>query len=425
MNQALAPIAALLLSVSILLTGQGLQGVLVPVRASIESFSTVSIGAMGAVYFIGFTLGCLRGVQLVQRVGHVRVFLAMTALASSLPLIHSLVIDSVIWLFLRFLTGFCFALLYVVIESWLNEVASNDNRGLIFSTYSLVSLAVLGLGQMLLLFDDPAGTELFIIASVLVSLGAIPIALSRSRTPEEPVDIKVDLPHLFRIAPSGAAGCLAAGCANGAFWGLGPVYASNLGGTGLAATFMTAAVIGGAVAQWPIGILSDYAGRRKLIGVLGIGLGAIGLAIFVGSTALATTTALVLAAAWGALAFPLYTVAVAYANDHASPAEFVMMSSGLLLLYGIGASIGPFIATAMISDTMPAGLFLFTSLVHVGLVVFIVGRYLVSGEAAEQSISYRDALSFTQTASPFYEEECEQEAEAEAEAKARAASAGE
>jgi len=121
MRRALAPVAALLLGVSILLTGQGLQGTLLPVRATLEGFSTVAIGVMGGAYFFGFTVGCLRGGELIKRVGHIRVFLAMTALASASPLLHGLVLYEWVWTFLRMLTGFCFAVLYIVIESWLNE----------------------------------------------------------------------------------------------------------------------------------------------------------------------------------------------------------------------------------------------------------------------------------------------------------------
>ncbi|HZW60145.1 MAG TPA: MFS transporter, partial [Woeseiaceae bacterium] len=129
MKTALMPVAALLFGVSLLLTGQGLQGTLLPVRASLEAFPALSIGLIGAAYFFGFTLGCLRGGMLVARVGHVRVFAAMTALASAVPLLHGIIVDPLVWSGFRFLTGFCFAVLYVVIESWLNELSSNEHRG--------------------------------------------------------------------------------------------------------------------------------------------------------------------------------------------------------------------------------------------------------------------------------------------------------
>ena len=239
MRNALAPVATLLVGVSILLTGLGLQGTLLPVRASLEAFSTFSIGVMGAAYFLGFTLGCLKGGELVKNVGHVRVFLAMTALGSAAPLIHGMVLNPVAWSLLRFLTGFCFAVLFVVIESWLNERSSNEDRGIVFSTYVMITLTVMAAGQMMTLLYDPSGLQLFVIASVLVSLGAVPVALSKSQTPEQPQEVEVDLRRLFRISPAGTVGCFAHGVANGAFWALAPVFTAGDGDDAVVRLFKT------------------------------------------------------------------------------------------------------------------------------------------------------------------------------------------
>ncbi|MBT8099479.1 MAG: MFS transporter, partial [Gammaproteobacteria bacterium] len=266
MKNALAPVAALLIGVAILLAGLGLQGTLLPVRASLEAFSTLSIGIMGASYFFGFTVGCLKGGELVKSVGHVRVYLGMTALGSAAPLIHGLILDPVAWSLLRFLTGFCFAVLFLVIESWLNERSSNDNRAVVFSTYVMITLTVMAAGQMMTLLYNPSGLELFIVASVLVSLGALPVALSTSETPQQPQDTDVDLPRLFRISPAGAIGCLATGLANGAFWALAPVFTAGVSSNpDLAAWFMSSTVLGGAMAQWPLGVMSDKLGRRRAL----------------------------------------------------------------------------------------------------------------------------------------------------------------
>lgn len=249
MRNALAPVATLLVGVSILLAGLGLQGTLLPVRASLEAFSTFSIGVIGAAYFLGFTAGCLKGGELVKSVGHVRVFLAMTALGSAAPLVHGLLLDPVAWVLLRFLTGFCFAVLFVVIESWLNERSSNEDRGIVFSTYVMITLTVMAGGQMMTLMYDPNGLELFLIASVLVSIGAVPVALSKSQTPEQPHEVDVNLKRLFRISPAGSFACLAIGLANGAFWSLAPVFTAGVSSDpSLAAWFMSSTVVGGAAA---------------------------------------------------------------------------------------------------------------------------------------------------------------------------------
>ena len=406
MIKALAPVVALLISVSILLTGQGLQGTLLPVRASLEDFSTVSIGAMGAAYFFGFTIGCLRGGELMRRVGHVRVFLAMSALASAAPLLHGLIIQPIVWGSLRMLTGFCFAVLYVVIESWLNERASNENRGIIFSTYAMITLTVMAAGQMMTLLYEPTGLQLFVIASVLVSIGAVPVALSTSPTPEQPLAVAVDVRRLFKISPSGTIACLVAGLANGSFWGLAAVFAASLSNDiSLAAWFMTAVVIGGAIGQWPLGMLSDVAGRRKVLIAVSVAGASVGIALFLLAPNLDSVSTILLGACWGGLAFPLYTIAVAYTNDFAEPGEYVTVSSGLLLMYGIGATIGPFLASALMTLQQPSGLFLFTAMVHLTLIMYVMIRFIRRRTQAKRQVSFGDALSAAQTASQVFEED--------------------
>jgi MFS family permease len=415
MKHALAPVAALLIGVSILLTGQGLQGTLLPVRAALEEFSTLWIGVMGAAYFFGFTLGCLRGGELVRRVGHVRVFLAMTALGSAAPLVHGLFLSPVGWALLRMISGFCFAVLYVVIESWLNEASTNENRGAVFSVYAMISLTVLAAGQMMTLLYDPFGLQLFAIASVLVSLGALPVALSTAPPPAIPQSVQLDLRRLFRISPAATIGCLATGLANGAFWSLAPVFAVSIGGDpSLPAWFMTASVVGGALLQWPLGYLSDKIGRRKII-IASAAVGVVVAVAFVGSfDNLNPVTACVAGLMWGSVAFPLYAIAVAHANDFAETDDYVMISSGLLLMYGVGAIAGPFIASTIMTWSNAAGLYAFTSIVHLSLVAFVAYRMLRRESAPEEArMAFGDALATAHTASQVYEEEIHSQANEE------------
>ena len=415
MKTALASVASLLLGVSILLTGQGLQGILLPVRAGIEEFSTIAIGVMGAAYFLGFTLGCVKGGELVKNVGHVRVFAAMTALASASPLLHGLLLEPWVWTLLRAITGFCFAVLYVVIESWLNEQATNENRGIIFSTYVMITLTMLAAGQMMTLLYDPKDMQLFAIASVLVSLAAMPVVLSRSPSPAIPSHVDVNIRRLFEISPAGAIGCLASGLANGPFWALAPLFASGISdGLSLASWFMTAAVIGGAVAQWPIGHLSDKLGRRKVMAAMGIAGAVLGLFLFV-SGMTSFVGLIVFSAAWGFVAFPIYSIAVAHANDNADPEDYVMVSAGLLLMYGAGAIVGPFLASMLMTLVGVSALYAYTGTIHLLLMLYVIARMARRASRPEEHhIPFTDAMATAHTASHVYEEEIQQQAEDEA-----------
>ncbi len=390
---------------AILLAGQGLQSVLIPVRASLEHFSTIAIGLMGGAYFLGFTVGCLRGGDLVRRVGHVRVFAAMTAVASAAPLLHGLWTVVWAWAVLRIVSGYCFAVLYVVIESWLNEHATNETRGTVFSAYVLITLTLLAVGQQMLLLYDPHRMALFAIASALVSLAAVPVVLSSSATPQQPETIRVDIPHLYGLSPAGITGSLAAGLAAGTFWSLAPVFtAAQSSDVGLAAWFMTASVLGGAVGQWPLGRWSDRVDRRLVLGVITFVAAATGAAMWLLAPQLSTSGIIVLAAVWGAVSFPMYSISAAHANDYAEPDEYVLVSAGLLLMYGVGAVVGPFVASAMMTSLSPASLYLFTGGVNVLFGVYLVFRTLRHAPPSDRA-QFTDALASVQTASSVYEEE--------------------
>lgn len=407
MIRALAPVASLLLGVAILLAGQGLQSTLVPLRANLEEFSTIGIGLMGGAYFLGFTIGCLRGITLVQKLGHVRVFAAMAAIASAAPLILALFVNVWAWWLLRLVTGFCFAILYVVIESWLNEKSSNENRGLVFSAYTFISMTLMAVGQQLLQFHDPKGLTLFAIASVLVSLAAVPVVMSTSMTPKYSDVVKLDLRRLFAISRTGTMACLASGMANGAFWALAPVFTSGVSSeVALAASFMTAAVIGGAAGQWPLGYWSDRTDRRIVMAAVAIIAACIGLAMGLVYDGLGLTSLVLLSAAWGATAFPLYSIAVAHSNDYAEPGEYVMVSSGLLLMYGIGAIVGPFLAGAGMTLFSKSSLYLYTTIIHVLIFVYVLSRIPRRASVGkDKHVPFSEALTAVQTASQIYEEE--------------------
>jgi MFS family permease len=399
MIRAITPIAALLIGVAILLVGQGLQGTLLPVRATLEDFSNFAIGAFGATYFLGFAIGCWWGPRLVQRVGHVRVFAAMTALASSAPLLHGLWIDLPAWIVLRFVSGFCFAALYVVIESWLNETATNQNRGSVFSAYVLINMTMLGVGQQMLLLDDPALMSLFALSSVLVSLAALPVVLSTAPSPRTVEVVEIDLPRLYRTSPAGMLGSLAAGFANGSFWSLAPVFTMAWSqDVALTAWFMTAAVIGGATSQWPLGAWSDRIDRRYVLALCAGFAVAVAACILMFAERLTPGAIVLLGGLWGAAAFPVYSISVAHSNDHAAEHEFVVVSSGLLLMYGIGAVIGPLLASGLMQAIGARGLYAFTGSIHIILVVYLfIRRFRRSPAAEAEQVAFTEALTAAHT----------------------------
>ncbi|PWJ82241.1 putative MFS family arabinose efflux permease [Pseudaminobacter salicylatoxidans] len=386
--KALLPtVSALLFSVAILITGNGLQWTLIPVRASLELFDPLEIGLLGSSYYLGFALGCLLGGHVIQRVGHIRAFTALTAVASTVVMIHALTSSPAVWWGLRAVTGFCFAGLYLVIESWLNERASNDNRGMVMGIYTMINLSVTIVGQMMLALGNPADFLLFALASILISLAAVPVALTASRPPARLLQSRLRPVKLYSRSPVGVVGVLLAGVATGAFWSLGPAYVIAFGAdTAEVAIFMSIAVLGGALVQWPLGRLSDRCDRRIVVlGLCGVGvLAALTLALINIEDRVAIS---VLVAAFGASALPLYAISAAHAFDHINAEDTVETSSGLLLANGLGAIAGPVAAASLMGPAGPGGLFLATAGAHLLLASFVSWRIRTSAPVPREERS--------------------------------------
>lgn len=385
----LLSVAALLVSVAFLITGNGLQMMLLPLRGDAEGFSAVQIGFMGSGYYLGFVLGCLGTPLLLRRARHVRTFAALVSIASAVALGYPMLVDAWLWALLRLITGFCLAGLYLIVESWINDRATSETRGALISIYVAINYIVTALGQMTATLFESSSFALFSIASILVSVAAVPLALSRSPEPRPPELVRFRPLYLLRLSPAGTVSIFLIGLACGAFWSLGPVLANaRSANVTSAALFMSVAVLGGALAQWPIGRLSDSLDRRHvLIGVTGAAALA---SLVIGMLPDLGGPWLVFAFIFGATLLPSYAVASAHVFDFAERAHFVEVSAGLLLLYGLGSTIGPALAALCMQWLGPTGLLVFIALIQLVLIAFVAQRMTrrqAPSEADKQSFN--------------------------------------
>lgn len=361
----LRPVIALLVSAAILLMGNGLLSVLGPVRAAAEHFTRLDIGIMGSVHFAGLMLGCLIWPQVVARVGHIRAFAALTAIAAITPLLQAIWPTPWMWWGLRGLNGLAFAGLFMVIESWLTGASTPDTRGRVLAVYTMVNLTVVTVGMQLIGLANPGGFELFSAVAILYSLAAVPVALAPQTAPPPPRVAKLRLGWLFTVSPAAVIGCFFTGMANSSFWTLSPLYAQGAGlSLSEVALFLTAAVLSGAVSQWPVGRLSDRLGRRTVAIAVCFVAAAAGLALYAMSTVGSKLAVLALAGLYGAMAFAVYTLCVAHANDLVHKKRAVEVSSGLLLTFSIGAILGPLVASAMMQTLGHGAMFLHSAMAH-------------------------------------------------------------
>lgn len=354
---AIAATWPLLLGMGILMLGAGLQGSLLGLRATLENFPTPVIGAIMSCYYIGYLGGTVIAPRLVLKVGHIRVFAALAAIASAAVLVQGAWVHPVTWAIMRLLTGLCFAGIYVVAESWLNDRASRDNRGRLFATYMLVLYVGLGAAQFLLTLDDPRTTALFMLSSVLMSLAMVPIVISAQQTPERPVPRDVKYRELYRNSPLGVVAVIVSGFVSAIMFSMGPVFARLSGfSTAGVAAFMAVSILAGTLTQYPIGQLSDRMDRRNVIGAVCAltTLTAASLAIFPN---MPHPVFLLLTAVFCGFVLTLYSLAVSHVNDQLEPSEMVAASSALLLLNGMGAAVGPILAGTLIGALGPQAYF--------------------------------------------------------------------
>ena len=338
---------ALFIGMGFIMLGNGLQATLIGVRASMEGFGTTVTGLVMSGYFLGLVAGCKIIPKAVGRVGHIRTFGALASLASISILVHVIFVYPWLWWMMRLITGFAYAGLFIVAESWINEMADNGSRGKLLSVYMLVSLGGLAGGQALLNLYSPSGFELFVLVSLLISLAVIPILMSVSRAPQFDTMESISIAQLYQVSPLGVSGMFVSGLTYGAFFGMGAVYASDIGlSVKDISVYMGSLILGGFLFQYPLGWLSDNFGPIKVIFLSSLTGAAI---CFTAMMSLAEGIVLYLTAAViGGFAMPLYSLCSVHTNNYLTPTQMVVASGTLVLLSALGASIGsPLTAFAM------------------------------------------------------------------------------
>lgn len=378
---------ALLLGMGLLLLGNGLQGSLLGVRAAEESFGSTVTGIVMSGYFVGFLIGSQIAPRTIRRVGHLRVFAAVASLASIAILVQSLFVTPAVWALMRILTGYCLASAYIVTESWLNDRVTNEHRGGLLSVYMIVSYFGMGGGQLLLNTGDPAAHDLFILVSVLISFAAIPILFSLTPQPVQDAPERLGARALYAISPLGIFGSFATGILQGAVFGMGAVYGHTAGlSVGQIAVFMFVLIAGPALAQWPLGKLSDRMDRRRVITGLAA-FGAVASLIAVVATGFWPRTLIYIAAGIGVGPMLLYSLCIAYTNDHLRTEQMVAASSTLILVFGVGATLGPSTAGVLMDAFGATGFLWLLGGVQTAVVAFALYRMRITetGPVEEQS----------------------------------------
>jgi MFS family permease len=384
-------ISSLLFGFCIVLVGVSLLATSLGVRASVENFSDAVTGLIMAGYFIGFIVGSFACPHIIRRIGHIRSFTVFAATAAAAAYSHDIFVYPLAWFALRLVTGISIVGLYIIIESWINASIPNAQRGRIFAIYMTLTLLAVSAGPYLILVKQGFS---FGIAAMLLTLGLLPIALTRVVEPIRIASAHFNIKGLYRTSPLGLAGATMAGFANGAFFAMGAVFAHKIGMPATQiALFMSVLVLGGATLQWPLGRLSDRGDRRVMLIAVAFTAALLASIAYL-LEEISHSLMLISIFAYGGMTFAIYPLSVAHVNDRLTSGEVLEATQGILLTYGIGAIGGPIVAGVAMDLFGPKSLLLFFAISYV-----LMGFYALHRKGATAAVIEEEKTGFVPMAS--------------------------
>ncbi len=390
--QTYLSVSAIILSMVSAAAAGGLTGTFVPIRLGAADLATAQVGTVVTTFALGGLFGCTLGGRVVRRVGHIRAFAAYASICVTVVLLLSWQIGLASWIPLRFIHGFCSNAMFMVAQSWLNECTPNAMRGRVMAFFYVSFTLAYGGGALVLAYIDPMTMAPFMIAGVLYALAVVPIATTLTPSPAKPERITVDLRRSYRLSPVGLIGAFVSGALGMTLQGVGPIYGTLLGlAPATIAILMACTQAGNLVIQWPLGLLSDRIDRRWVIVAATGALFVISL-LLLGQTGGTLILLILLFAAFGGCAESLYSISTAHANDHAEAGDYVMMSSTLLMVWSLGATMGPIIATSTMSLLGPNGLGLYFAIIGGAFGLFTLWRRSVRSQPTQEMQEHFIAL---------------------------------
>jgi len=365
----------LLLSTVFLLMGVGLLHTHIALQGRTLGFSVAMIGVLTSAYYAGFLVGTYTVPRLTHRIGHIRTFAFCTALVTLVVLVQALDPAYGVWLVLRVLQGLLLVGLYAIIESWLNAAADPAHRSSVFAIYMMVNLGASAAAQQFLRIRGE-GFVLFCVVAILFCTASLPVVATRQPQPHIRAVPQVQIGRLFRLAPTALVSALLSGLALGAFWGLLPLYAEARGlGVGGIGTYMSVAIAGGVVLQWPLGRFSDRIDRRLALSLISA-TAALAALINLFLPAAGGAAGMVAIFVFGGMSFTLYPIAVAHLVDYVRRDELLAASSTVLLVNGVGSAVGPLVAGALMNLLSPQLLFVWFAVLDGMLAAYAFYRFI-------------------------------------------------
>jgi len=395
-------VAPPLASTGLIMFGAGMLASLLPLRFSAMGLSAGMIGLLATAEALGFLVGCLHAHRIIASVGLERAYATFAGLKSVAILGLYFAASPPTIGVLRLLIGANAAGLAVVVESWLNALVPNAQRGRVLTVYVLVYGLFFGAGQLFGRNLNVRGPEFLFIAGISTTLALVPMVAIDVRAPVLPHRVTLQILMALRNSPVSVLACLLNGLILTAFMTVGPLFGERIGFDQRHIVVLMACVsLGSLFLQWPIGYLSDRVDR--LYALIGVGAAILGVAAVLVGASRGTPFLLlaILFASFGGLGESLYAVGVAHANDRAATSDYVALSSTLLFVWALGGVIGPTTGTIAIQLTGPGAFFVYVLVLTASFTTFAVWR--VSRRRRERIVETREEfLIYPQTSPEIY-----------------------
>ncbi|MEO1106609.1 MAG: MFS transporter [Pseudomonadota bacterium] len=366
--------AALFLSVILLQLSTGGVGPLDAISGITLNFTTEQIGLLGSAHFIGFFIGCWWAPRLMGSVGHSRAFAVCTALGAMGLIGHTLTENPYVWAALRIASGTCVAGCYTVIEAWLNAKVTNETRGRAMGTYRIADLGASLSAQLIIAVLPPASYVSYNLLAILCCASLLPLTLTRASQPQTPSAPRLRPKLAWACSPLAVAGVIVSALSSASFRMVGPVYGQEVGlSLDQIAFFLASFVLGGALAQYPLGWLADKYDRRWVLIWLSAAA-VLSCGVTMAASGAGTLGVMLAAGFFGLTTFPIFSLSSAHANDFATTEQRVELSAALMFWYALGAIASPYVSSTLIEQFGPGALFAFVAVGHLGLIGFGLAR---------------------------------------------------
>jgi len=377
--------AALFLSVILMQLSSGALGPLDALSGLALNFSRQEIGILGSAHFLGFFIGCWWAPRLMGSVGHSRAFAAFTAAGAIGLIAHMMIVNPTAWAIMRIASGLCVAGCYTVIEAWLQAKVTNETRGRTMGIYRVVDMGASLAAQLMIGVLDPASYISYNFLAIVCCAALLPLTLTKVQQPETPDSPRLRPALAIARSPLAAAGVVVAALSSASFRMVGPVYGQEVGlSAGQIAWFLAAFVLGGALAQYPVGWLADKYDRRWVLIWLS-SAAMVSCGVTVSAAGLGTLGIMLTAGLFGLTTFPIYSVAAAHAHDFADSSERVELSAALMFFFALGAIAAPFTASILIEAFGPSALFAMIAVGHGILILFGLARMQARNSPSERT----------------------------------------